>query len=805
MLSRAPGPSLGVGGPPPSTPLPTHSPLPAVFSASSVSNIDEEKQLHSTPHTQHDSVTQASFGAADQNRGKTHQSTHQAANLRQPQHPTINVPFGTSLFHAFDGLAALEAPILQDRCQATIVVTNPHVTRMMFRALSVTDCSVALSEALVTQITQYNNAHPASSPIQFYPHDPLSTLKGLILPKISSLHINKADKRVTLSLVFSSPETCQQARDLLDRIGIKSDSPRPTRPPPYSYGYISIPSHVTNEQIDSFLAEHGVPSLQIARVMYPAPSNHIPQNRCPFRCFKTQREALRKTPALPGTPSSSIPEWKFLDRTLMVCTHCHTATGHTANRCPAKDSKNKAAAEHKGRTHSCTRCTSFDHHEPQCPDKDSPGCPLCRTESSTVNNLPPHSIRSCTLFKQSITIVSAVEPKPTTVHQHKPTTKNAWRKPLQLKGPAPTTSPPTSAATDQIPTIQNNDVSTLNDLLKMIIQLQQQQQHQQHILADLVKQLPTMIQQAISQMRFAHSPPESGAIHVTPAISHNATPSTSTERQRPNTQPRRASQPNLATYVQRMQALPSGNQTTPTPTPTTTTTNTSVEKSPQTSPRRTPGYDTVQNTHRDQYVPLKVLDEKTVLNEDGNETIQFLIKWNTTHPDNTSWVNSDDSVIINSGLNLKWASQKNKLKQKQQRLQTKQTEQATIADNNCFSALADEQEEKHNHETAGKPGTEEEIRQHQEKPTSQTQVDLIFHHAPKTPSQNAPTSTPASRKRAHQSPTDKHAPASARDLRTSKRRTSAVAAEARNAAILHQEQNQDEDTTMNITNNQNEQ
>ena len=164
MLSRAPGPSLGVGGPPPSTPL---RPLPAVFSPPSVPNIDEEKQLHSIPHTQCDSVMHASIGVADQNRGKTHQSTHQVANPQQPQHPTINVPSGTSLFHAFDGSVALEATILQDRCQGTIVVTNPHVSRMMFRSLSVTDCSVALSEALVIQITQYNNAHPTSPPIQF--------------------------------------------------------------------------------------------------------------------------------------------------------------------------------------------------------------------------------------------------------------------------------------------------------------------------------------------------------------------------------------------------------------------------------------------------------------------------------------------------------------------------------------------------------------------------------------------------------------------------------------------------------------
>jgi len=679
-----------------------------------------------------------SIGAANQNRGKTHQSTHQVANLKQPQHRTINVPFETRLFHAFNRSTALESLILQDRFQATIVVTNPHVTQMMYRPLSVTNCSVALSEALVSQITQYNTTHVAS-PIQFYPQNVLNVLKGLIISKTTCLNINKAEKRVTLSLIFSSTDTCQQSRELLDLVGIKTNPSVPTRSPPYSYGNIFIPSHITNDEIDSFISEYGISSLQIARVMYPAPSNHIPQNRCYFRCFVTQREALRKIPALPGTPSSSIPEWKFFDRTLMVCTHCHTATRHTANYCPSKHTINKAAAEHMGRAHSCIRCGSFDHHEPQCPNRNDPGCPLCRTKDSTVDNLPSHTIRDCSLFKQTITTVSAAEPEPATAPLQKPrTTKNAWQKPLHFNDSGPRASPPTSASKVQIPNINSNDATTLNDLLKMIIQIQQQQQQQQQLFADLVKQLPTMIQQALSQMRILHPTPESGSIHVTPALSHNLTPSISTERQRPNTQARRASQPNLTTYVQRMQAIPSqANQTTPTTVPTTTT-NTSVEKSPQTSPRRTPGYDTVQNTHRDQYKPLKVLDEKTVLNEHGNETLQFLVKWNTIHQDNTSWVNSDDSVIVNSGLNLKWATQKNKQKQKQQQLQTKQNEQ-TISIGNSFNALADEPlEEKHNHETAGRPGTEEEIRQDQENATTQTQVELTQYHAPNPPPRNAP-------------------------------------------------------------------
>ena len=79
-----------------------------------------------------------------------------------------------------------------------------------------------------------------------------------MLLKTSSLNISKAEKLVTLLLVFSSAETCQQSRALLDRIGIQSNPFHPIRLPPYSYGYISVPSHITNVQLDSFLSKHGV-------------------------------------------------------------------------------------------------------------------------------------------------------------------------------------------------------------------------------------------------------------------------------------------------------------------------------------------------------------------------------------------------------------------------------------------------------------------------------------------------------------------------------------------------------------------
>ena len=108
-------------------------------------------------------------------------------------------------------------------------------------------------------------------------------------------------------------------------------------------------------------------------------------------------------------------------------------------------------------------------------------------------------------------------------------------------------------------------------------------------------------------MRIQYPAQESGAIPATPALQHNTT---TTEHQRPNPQARRASQPNLTTYMKKAQAIPS-NGSQQTPPLTTTTTNTSVAKSPQTTPRRPPEYDTVQHTHRDQYTPLTVIDKKT--------------------------------------------------------------------------------------------------------------------------------------------------------------------------------------------------
>ena len=180
--------------------------------------------------------------------------------------------------YPLDGSVAPEAPIAQDRCHTTIAFTNPHVTQIIMssRALSVTDSSVALSEALVIHITQYNNANP-TSPVQFYPHNPLSILEGLMLPKTSSLNISKSDKRATIS--HSSFHQQKHANKAVRYWIVLASSPihLAIRLPPYSCGYISVPSRITNDELDSFLSEHGVSSLQVARVMYPAPSSHIPK------------------------------------------------------------------------------------------------------------------------------------------------------------------------------------------------------------------------------------------------------------------------------------------------------------------------------------------------------------------------------------------------------------------------------------------------------------------------------------------------------------------------------------------------
>jgi hypothetical protein len=160
--------------------------------------------------------------------------------------------------------------------------------------------------------------------------------------------------------------------------------------------------------------------------------------------------------------------------------------------------------------------------------------------------------------------------------------------------------------------------------------------------------------------------------------------------------------------------------TAPTQTTSAAVTTTTTTTSPVT-PHRAPGHDIVRNTHRDQYQPLNVLDERTLMDEEGKEKTQLLIKWKGAPAENnTTWEDADDSAVINSGINLKWAKQQRKQKRQQQQTNDKDSN-SNITTTNRFEALADgETEVKYDKETQGQPDTRDHVHLHQH----------LHHHRP---------------------------------------------------------------------------
>jgi hypothetical protein len=341
----------------------------------------------------------------------------------------------------------------------------------------------------------------------------------------------------------------------------------------------------------------------------------------------------------------------------------------------------------------------------------------------------------------------------------------------------------------------------MGEIMKLVMNMMAQQQT---FISNLIKDLPNMIAQAVAQHLSQQQQPSASITTGTITIS----PAPNTAGVKSAIQARRASQPDLrqvftaqAKPTPTTSVTPTTSTSTSSPTPDATLVATPISKS-STAPRRSPSHISVQNTHRDQYLPLDVMEERIITSEDGEEKKQFLIKWKTSGANNTSWEDADDSVVVNSGLNLKWAKHGRKRQQQQQ--QDKENTNPNITSNaNPFQALAehDEKEEetpvekKYNHETPGQPGTSDDDDDSSRRKKKQQEIS--------TPQMSNATPTSHKRSRAAtttlppQSATSpREEPSSSRDLFKKPKRASAMEATAQITALLEKEEREVNDLDM---------
>ena len=360
------------------------------------------------------------------------------------KHPrTFDVECNTSIFQAFTNISTCTDQSNNStnitHCAVHIHVTNrrfpPLRLKSINRGHNAADCEFALTQAVLNRIAQYNLANK-QTPIHVPSTSKVLTIfKGLNIKQIKPTdfkHTSNIDpllSSVTLLLPFEKPDQCAAASDTLNRIGIKHSTYAPettttARRPWFVYGFVTIPHHVDNSVVDTYLQQHAhrLPSLHIARPVQPEPCNQMHQNRALWRCLRSEIQCIPSLPALPGMSSLHTPDWSFLHNNLHVCTHCWKPN-HSKQRCPQSNTSNAAAAQYHNRKHACIRCGSFEHHADTCArEETTPGCPLCCNSDNTnrqthnflfqdagddekkteFNPISAHLMTKCPLYKTQI-------------------------------------------------------------------------------------------------------------------------------------------------------------------------------------------------------------------------------------------------------------------------------------------------------------------------------------------------------------------------------------------------------------------
>ena len=522
-------------------------------------------------------------------------------------------------------------------------------------------------------------------------------------------------------------------------------------------------------------------------------------------------EQLLSIPPWPSTPSHRPIEWSFTYRPFSTCTHCFM-TRHSKQAC-------KLFQANKHTTAACTICRSFNHHADACnaTNKSDTGCMICRDAVNVDMSMfsasdfrRPHVITSCPLFmgkrvvinkdtihitrRQSRQQSQSQSQQPKSLQSSQPPSQyvtaqlpqNAWFRPSP-----PSSSPSMAPPHDQLVEIIRATLEAmLPQLTEMIITVMERRNTQ-----PITTTTTTLIATAPA------APPTTiaGAVHVAPATSTTIIPPFASPlpvNKHTQQRDRTNSQPQINHSFSKINT-PSSNKsvsnTTPiltvprTPSTTTaqTTSSTSTTPSSNSQSGNKPGFDYVPDeAHR--FKPPTIIAQE--VDADGNVE-RFLVKWPLTQKQTLEqdmehkqeWMTYDH--IFNKHHNAL-----NQWNAKGMRKWKRQQQQQTIPTTNAYDPIEIDEpddidppfEEKHDHETQGKPGSSQDDHHHD---TTQPISTHKRTREESPQSSNDPTIT---------TPVPTPTPTSARELykltKSNKKRRAAAAAATE--AISKQQQEQ---------------
>lgn len=231
-------------------------------------------------------------------------------------HNVFDVPYGTTTWQAFSHQPTTASAPPTRVSLVVPVVGRDHVKLIKPEQFRVQQCDQLITSHVINRITNHNNTYP-TDPISTQP--PISTisqrlpslLPGLSIPSLRAISLDSTSRKVTLSLLFNSPDLLTWACTLFTKLNMEF-KPTPSPTTNNFIGTVNIPYYIDSDVLQQHLGTHAphVP-IDIARHLNDMDVSCY-RSTASFRCPSHMRHLLSCIPPWPGTPSDRAIEWSYI-------------------------------------------------------------------------------------------------------------------------------------------------------------------------------------------------------------------------------------------------------------------------------------------------------------------------------------------------------------------------------------------------------------------------------------------------------------------------------------------------------------